>query len=62
MKDDENGLLSWIDTGHYFYKAASKLHTVNNQKSMANNLMKNHMNYNKFCMALECNTNMRFKT
>ena len=29
IKDDENGLLSWVDTGHYFYNAASKLHTVN---------------------------------
>ena len=29
IKDDENGLLSWVDTGHYFYDAASKLHTVN---------------------------------
>ena len=29
IKDDENGLLSWVDTEHYFYNAASKLHIVN---------------------------------
>ena len=30
MQDDDQGLLSWIDVNHYFYKAASRLHTVNN--------------------------------
>lgn len=61
MKDDERGLLSWVDTSHYFYKAASKLHTVNNQQSIANNLMKNHMNYNKFCKTLESRINANTK-
>ena len=30
MTDDDQGLLSWVDVNHYFYKAASRLHTVNN--------------------------------
>ena len=27
---DKQGLLSWKETKHYFYKVASKIHTVNN--------------------------------
>ena len=64
ITEDGNGLLSWIDTGHYFYKVASKLHTVNDQKSIANDLMKTHMNYNKFCRTLQnrMDTNMKFNS
>lgn len=61
VKDDENGLLSWIDTDHYFFNVASKLHTVNDNKSIANNLMKKHMNYNKFCAMLESKINSKVK-
>ena len=56
MKDDDLGLLAWIDTKHYFYNVASKLHTVNNSQVNANNLLKDHLAYNEFCSMLRNKT------
>ena len=53
MKDDERGLLSWIDTNHYFYHVASKLHTVNNDRYLAKSLMDAYVDYDEFCDMLD---------
>lgn len=45
MCDDDNGLLSWIDTSHYFYEVASKLHTVEDKQEVASKLFGKKLNY-----------------
>lgn len=46
--DDARGLASWVDTKHYFYNVASKMHLVNNKLENANNLLKEHIDYVQF--------------
>ena len=48
MCDDDNGLLSWIDTSHYFYGVASKLHTVGDKQEVASKLFSKKLNYDLF--------------
>ena len=56
VADDENGLLTWVDTNHYFYNVMANLHTVNNDKYNAHNLLKEHIDYIGFSDWLTNNT------
>ena len=42
---DDNGLIKWIDTSHWFYNVMSKFHTINDNKFKARDLMKGHIDY-----------------
>lgn len=61
VKDDEQGLLSWIDTKHYFYDIASKLHTVNNDVNNAARLFQKKLDYFKFFQEIEPTYNSKYR-
>ena len=53
ITEDEQGLLAWVDTSHYFYDVMSKLSTVNNDPHVAGLLFKDNFKYLEFSQELE---------
>ena len=45
---DDNGLLSWIDTNYWYYSVMQNFHSIKDKQSIANSLMKDHIDYNSF--------------
>ena len=57
ITEDEQGLLTWIDTNHYFYGVMSKLSDVKDNKFIAGGLLNAHMDYLGFVKEFEDNMN-----
>ena len=45
---DSNGILQWIDTEHYFYKALVNFHTINDDIKKAAQLLSPYIDYQNF--------------
>lgn len=50
--EDEHGLISWIDTNHYFYDVAKNFCHVKDDGKKANDLLKGHFDYVGFYNSL----------
>lgn len=53
IMEDEQGLLAWVDTSHYFYEVMSQLPKVNNDPFIANRLFGDNFRYLEFSQELE---------
>lgn len=51
--EDEQGLLAWVDTNHYFYKVMSQLGIVNNDPMIADTLFHGKFRFLEYAQDME---------